>query len=190
MEAVNKLPMIPHHEFSIPVALSPPISLSHHLPTPAATWPPSVSPLPTSPPGLMHAQVQLDLTDSKESTPWHLALKGVSSASRVNEEGEEQADEESTIPSMVANHTRQKTQKTRASASPEEASKVGSGSEEDVPSPKTTKPKKCKVTTVDNDEDPVVPVKKTKVATACKAKEVKVAPICKPLVKKRKNVAS
>ena len=84
----------------------------------------------------MHAWVQLDLTDSEESTPQRPALKGVSSASRVNEEGEEQADEESTIPSMVANHTRQKTQKMRATASPKEASEVGSGSEEDVPLPK------------------------------------------------------
>ena len=191
MEAINKLPMIPRHEFSIPVALSPPISSSHRPPTPAAARPPSVSPPPTSPPGLIHAWVQLDLTDSEESsTPWRPALKGVSSASRANEEGEQQADEESTIPSMVANHTRQKTQKTRAAASPEEASEVGSGSEEDVPSPQTTKPKKCKVTAVDNDEDPAVPTKKTKVAAAGKAKEAKVALIRKPPVKKGKNAAS
>jgi hypothetical protein len=192
MEAVNKLPTIPRREFSIPVALSPPISSSHRPPTPAAARPPSTSPPPTSPPGLMHARVQLDLTDSEEeSTPRRPALKGVSSASRANEEGEEQGDEESTIPSMVANHTRQKTQKTRAAASPEEASEVGSGSEEeDVPSPKTTKPKKRKVTAVDNDEDPAVPAKKTKVAAAGKAKEAKVAPIRKPPVKKGKNAAS
>ena len=70
MEAVNKLPMIPRREFSIPVALLPPISSSHRPLTPAAAWPPSASPLPTSPPGLMHARVQLDLTDSEEeSTP-------------------------------------------------------------------------------------------------------------------------
>ena len=46
------------------------------------------------------------------------------------------------------------------------------------------------MTMVDNDEDPAVPTKKTRVATACKAKEAKVVPICKPLVKKGKNVAS
>ena len=131
-----------------------------------------------------------NLWGTEKYSPWRPALKGVSSASRANEEGEEQADEESTIPSMVANHTRQKTQKMRAAASPEEASEVGSGFEEEgVPSPKTTKLKKCKVTTVDNDEDPVVPAKKTKVAAAGKAKETKVVPIRKPPVKKGKNAA-
>ena len=111
--------------------------------------------------------MQLNLTDSEdETTPRRPALKEVSSASRVNEEGEVQADEEeSTIPSVVANHTRQKTQKTRAAASPEEPSEDGSGSEDDdEPSPQTTKLKKRKVTAVDNDEDPAVPAKKTKVA--------------------------
>jgi len=35
MEAIKNLPTIPHREFSMPVALSPPISSSHRPPTPA-----------------------------------------------------------------------------------------------------------------------------------------------------------